>query len=303
MNALWLTDLHLDCYNEKQLEDYFSELKTKVKKNGVDFLLITGDISTGKPDKVTYRKYHFYTMLQQLQIAVDIPIYYVLGNHDFWYADGKISRVQANVNAIKGNWIFNPAGMCLHYVTRGKPHVLKKPDGSKIFITGGDGWADCRFKPSEDEKPLRLSNSHWNQVRMRDWFLIDDFDKCGPENPVYKMMEKIADKEARMVAKKLQSIKPSADDQVIILTHVPPFKENSLYQGKPSDLLPLYSSKVMGDTILEHCSYWGQVKNVKTFVLSGHTHSDSEFSPGVNIRSLTLAADYHIPQMGRILSF
>src|SRR5271157_3154922 len=81
----WVTDLHLDFLEPRQVDAFLSSLA----RLEVDALLIGGDISEA-PD--------VHLMLNQLDNCFQRPIYFVLGNHDFYR--GSIVGVRAKVTAL-----------------------------------------------------------------------------------------------------------------------------------------------------------------------------------------------------------
>jgi Icc protein len=85
---------------------------------------------------------------------------------------------------------------------------------------------------------------------------------------------------------------------VYLATHVPPWREASVYNGAMSDKnwLPFFSSKVMGDTIeafMKNCSG-------KLTVLCGHSHGYAKNQIANNIVCLTGGARYGEPKISEI---
>ena len=83
------------------------------------------------------------------------------------------------------------------------------------------------------------------------------------------------------------------------MTHIPPFKEVCLYDGKISDdnWLPYFGSKVMGDVLMEIAN---QNSEVEFLVLCGHTHS----AANVCYNNLVIEvgkADYCCPEIQKII--
>ena len=78
---------------------------------------------------------------------------------------------------------------------------------------------------------------------------------------------------------------------IIVLTHVPPFKEACWHEGKISDKewLPHFTCKAMGD-VIQH-SLEAQ-PNRKIRVLCGHTHRSGKASIMDNLTVLTKGAEY-----------
>ena len=71
MNAAWLTDIHLNFLKHNQLEAFLLLLSEKL----VDCFLISGDI--GEADKII-------DCLKYAESVLKRPIYFVLGNHDYY---------------------------------------------------------------------------------------------------------------------------------------------------------------------------------------------------------------------------
>jgi predicted phosphodiesterase len=89
--------------------------------------------------------------------------------------------------------------------------------------------------------------------------------------------------------------------QIIVLTHIPPFAEACLYEGKISndDWLPYFSSKASGDVLVNICS---KHPNIDFLVLCGHTHCKAECAPLPNLIVEAGHAEYHRPAIQKIIS-
>ena len=65
-------------------------------------------------------------------------------------------------------------------------------------------------------------------------------------------MQKLADSDAAKLKKKLQlAIQKHSPKRIIVLAHLPPFRESCMHEGKISndDYLPFFASKTTGDTL------------------------------------------------------
>ena len=71
MRLVWTTDPHLNHVAAEQWQCWIDEIAS----HGADGVVITGDISEG--DDVVLQ-------LQAIAQAISAPIYFVLGNHDFY---------------------------------------------------------------------------------------------------------------------------------------------------------------------------------------------------------------------------
>src|SRR5579863_7779106 len=80
MKLCWSTDIHLDFLNAGGIEGF----TRKLEDSGADAFLIGGDIA-----KAGSIERH----LRSLEARLLRPVYFVLGNHDFYV--GSISKVRA----------------------------------------------------------------------------------------------------------------------------------------------------------------------------------------------------------------
>lgn len=80
-------------------------------------------------------------------------------------------------------------------------------------------------------------------------------------------------------------------------THVPPFRENSVYCGKISNdvWMPCFSSKILGDKLLDLSENY---KNINFKVYCGHSHGNAIHQPRLNLTSTTGYAKYEFPWLG-----
>ena len=78
MKACWLTDIHLNFLTPEEIYSFFK----KIDESHPDIILIGGD---------TGEAYSIIRYLQMFEEHFDIPIYFVLGNHDYY--QGSISKV------------------------------------------------------------------------------------------------------------------------------------------------------------------------------------------------------------------
>ncbi len=83
MRILWLTDIHLNFVEWPRQREFLE----RVRLAAADAILLSGDIA--EADDVT-------EYLAQLATAWTAPLYFVLGNHDYYF--GSIADVRARVN-------------------------------------------------------------------------------------------------------------------------------------------------------------------------------------------------------------
>lgn len=95
-----------------------------------------------------------------------------------------------------------------------------------------------------------------------------------------------------------------ADDKepkkIIVLTHVPSFKEACMHMGQMSDddWLPYFSSKIIGDVLLEVANKYSLTDFL---VLCGHTHSEANYQALPNLMVRAGKAEYRYPEVQEII--
>ena len=117
MRLVWTTDLHLNSVPTHAWEQWVR----RINALETDGLVITGDISEG--DNVV-------PQLQRIASEINLPVYFVLGNHDFYGSTFQATR-QNVIHACR-------ASNQLHYLT--DLSALAVSEGT--YLLGEDGWAD-----------------------------------------------------------------------------------------------------------------------------------------------------------------
>lgn len=254
----WLTDVHLNFVPPWEV----ARLVAEINHGDPCAVLISGDI--GEAPSVT-------DYLEQLQAGLEVPIYFVLGNHDFYHGD--IASVRRDVRTCC------KAHERLTYLTSASPQSLT----SEISLVGHDGWADGRL--GDYERSL---------VSMTDNRLIVDFQPLNKEQR-WELMQALADEAAASIHDSLDLAFRHAD-VVWVVTHVPPLREACVYDGQISDeqWAPFFSSKAMGDVLL---SAMHDRPEQRMLVLCGHTHGGGDIRPLPNLHVLTGAAEYGEPKV------
>lgn len=233
-NYAWLTDLHLDCVSDEEVVQ-FVEKQRSLSLQGV---FITGDISVGN---------QLIKHLALLERGFGCPIYFVLGNHDFYGV-----AIEDQRKAMKE--LCNMSSY-LKYMND-TPYVSLTPTTA---LVGHDGWYDAR-----NGTPLT------GKVILNDWYKIREFwPHTGMPN-VISRSQQLAHEATTSVMNSIKAAVRYATN-IIILTHVPPFTDVAVYRGKPTepDFLPWYTSKFMGDMLLDAAKAF---PDKRFTVLCGHTH-------------------------------
>ncbi len=157
--VVWLSDIHLD-FVEPGSADLFIE---SVVAQEPDIVLITGDIAIATTVKPS---------LEAFARRVRRPVYFVLGNHDFY---------QSTVQAVRREIAEGFRSENLLYLS--SPGIVQLDQ--EIALVGHDGWADGR---SGDYANSRLE--------LTDFRLIGDYvglDRWGR----YRVMERLAGETAK----------------------------------------------------------------------------------------------------------
>ena len=258
----WVTDIHLDFMEPEQIRTFCR----KITEHCPDALLIGGDIGTATS---------ISSYLMMLENELSCPIYFVLGNHDYYHGSIKGVRDEMETNYQQSdqlNWL---------------PLTGVVGLTEQTCLIGHDGWGDGR-----------LGDYRNSTVMLNDYLLIQELAGLAA-NKRLTVLKKLGDEAAAYIRIQLQSALKHYQ-KVIVLTHVPPFKEACWYQGEVADdnWLPHFSCKAVGEVLeevmLQH------MDRVMT-VLCGHTHNSgvAEILPNLVVK--TGAAAYGKPQLQELL--
>ena len=262
MRAVWVTDIHLDFLPEVEVVGFLQTIAAE----DPDVVLLGGDISTA-----TSIERH----LSQMEGLIDTPICFVLGNHDFYH--GSIAAVRGAVGRLTEN------SSRLHWLNTTGVYPLT----DTTAVVGHDGWGDAR-----------LGDPDGSLVELSDFFLIDELRGIDREELI-RVLRRLGDE----AAEHLKTVLPDAlasYDRIIVLTHVPPFRVATWYDGEISsdDWLPFFCCKAVGDVLTENMSHR---PDRELIVLCGHTHGGGEAQILPNLRVVTGGAQYGHPQIQVVL--
>ena len=259
----WLTDIHLEFLGNEETAAFMKDLAAQE----LDGLFITGDISTATQIGVN---------LQLFEDLYQAPVYFVLGNHDYY--GGSIEAVRKMVETIcyKSKW--------LHWLSMSGVVAL----GKDTCLIGHDGWADGRYGDYASSKVL-----------LNDYLKIQNFVQAG-EIGRLAVLNSLGDQ----AATHFQNILLGALEHfnhVIVLTHVPPFKESCWHEGEMSadDWLPHFSCKAVGDVLVKSMV---ACPDKQMTVLCGHTHSSGMCQILPNLEVKTGGAKYGSPMIQEIVA-
>ena len=258
----WATDVHLNFLSADGLDAFCDA----VAHQEADALLITGDIAEAKSVEL---------LLSVLAAELKLPLYFVLGNHDYYH--GNIAEVRERMEALsrRSRWLrWLPAAGVVELT-------------ADAALIGVDGWADGR-----------LGDYERSDVMLNDYLLIEDLaglDKAGR----LEKMNRLGDVEAAQ----LEAVLAEALGryrQVIVATHVPPFVEASWNDGRISgdDWLPHFTCRAVGDVLVR-----GAVARPRRVmsVLCGHTHGEGRAQLLPNLEVRTGGAEYGEPRVQAVI--
>ena len=267
MRLAWATDIHLNFAKPAVRRRFLESLS-----EAADAVAISGDIAASL-DVQAY--------LDEMQDYLQRPIFFVLGNHDFY--GGSIAKTRSAVTRLAAR------GSHLVYLTATTAVELSP----QTCILGHDGWADAR-----------LGDFERSNVMLNDYRLIEELtrwrrDVIRPRESLRRVLHELGDEAAKHVEQALAEIS-GRYKHVIVVTHVPPFHEATWHQQQISDdnWLPHFSCKAVGDMLLR-----AAVSNpgCQFLVLCGHTHGGGEAQLLDNLRVFTGEAEYGHPEIRRII--
>jgi 3',5'-cyclic-AMP phosphodiesterase len=267
MRLAWLTDIHLNFLPEDERREFLETITEQA-----DAVAVSGDIAESTS---------IIDILKEMESVLRMPIYFVLGNHDFYRGSIAQTRNEVASLAEQSEW--------LTYLTTTSAVELTP----NTVLIGHDGWADARL--GDFEESTVFLNDYKAIRELRKW--KGDF---GIDKPA---LEEVLNELGDEAAHHLETVLHEAmleHPSVIALTHVPPFKEAAWHEGKHSDdnFLPHFACKATGDAFRH---VMDKQPESQLLVLCGHTHGQGEVWITENIHILTGEAEYREPVIQRIL--
>ncbi len=261
MRIGWLSDIHLDFLDPAAVLAFARELAVRQ----VDVWLLSGDIGTART---------LAGHLRVLDAELAASICFVLGNHDYY------GNSLAATTAVARGVVAGSKRLC--WLTESGPCLL----ADSTAVVGDDGWGDARF-----------GNALTTPVRLNDFVLIEDLASL-PRADLVRALQRLGDTAANRLAPKLAQA-AAACRRVIVVTHVPPFREAAWHEGRPSDpdWVPWFACRAVGEAILDCARHHPEVQFL---VLCGHTHGEGVHAAAGNVVVHTAGAEYGSPTVQRI---
>ena len=254
----WLTDIHLEVLSDSDFDTFMGTIRAENPTG----LFISGDIATAP----TISNY-----LKRMLTALDMPIYFVLGNHDFYGSD--FDAVHAEIRTLHNT----------HDKLIWMPEAGIVELNANTALVGHGGWSDGEY-----------GDFMASSIMLNDHIQITSLittDKAERFRKVQALGRKFAESLKPHLVETVQNF-----EQVYVLTHSPPFIESCWYGGETPDTdneyLPHFTCKAIGDLLLTVAD---ANPNHKITVLCGHTHGGGEAHIRPNLHVITGPAEYNQP--------
>jgi len=198
MKIAWMTDIHLNFIDLTTRQKFYQ----KIIDSECNSVLLSGDIAEAPSIK---------NILQELAIFIKKPIYFVLGNHDYYRSQVDEVRIEMTALTASNEYLF--------WLPASPPLQLD----NNTLLVGQDGWADGR-----------LGDYHNSRVVLNDSRMISDLfqEKLVGRSQLLAKMQQLADYDASQLQEQLIQAAIQRPQRIIVLTHIPPFKKRACMKGK-----------------------------------------------------------------------
>jgi predicted phosphohydrolase len=247
---LWGTDLHYNFLKHGKIRDFHGLVNEQIKESHANALLNGEDLTTlavvisGDISEAPALKGH----LEMIRGGLGLPVYFVCGNHDYWHKSFAETRAMLTemTNETATKWL-------------GAVSFIPLTDTTAIV--GHDGWYDAVHGDWENSRFM-----------MNDWFYTEEFKGKTVKQVVDYCRSDLATPGADHVKKGMRDAIEKGFKNLLVVTHVPPFKDCSMYNGRPGEETSVcwYTSAIMGDALYEVAS---ENPDIEITVLCGHTHN------------------------------
>ena len=267
MKLAWLTDIHLNFLDADQRARFLGTVRGQC-----DAVVVSGDIGEARS---------VLGLLEEMERVLQRPVYFVLGNHDFYR--GSIAETRQRITAASRQSPY------LRYLTALEVVELSPTTA----LIGHDGWADAR-----------CGNFAETEVILNDFALIREIDTLQEDFTLDKrrlgpLLHALGDEAAAHFRATLRQA-AARYPRVIAVTHIPPFAEAAWHEGRTCDeyWLPFMASRAAGEALR---AVMDEHPQSQLTVLCGHTHGAGETVIAPNLRVWTGAATYGEPEVQRIV--
>src|SRR5258708_1792452 len=249
---LWISDTHLLPWQRYK----FLSCILDIRPQGV---FLTGDIS-----------HSGFTLIDDLEFIakrIGRPLYFTMGNHDFWFSSfEKVSNQLTSICKKYPNlvWI-DRAGVV--------------PLNDEAALIGQMGWY------SADQ-----GNPEYIKYTF-DWFMIEDFRKLKTWNQRFELFRELAKKDAEKLANKLEEAIETYKT-VYALTHFGGWPEGSRHNSIISEEFwkPYNTNSYLGPALEKVME---KHKKRRLYLFSGHVHSAATLHINRCIEARVGRGSYH----------
>lgn len=257
-NCLWLTDLHVDRLSTVQ----YQALLDKIYTAGAEQIWLTGDI--GDPP-------FNWQFLDILLKRLKVPIYFVLGNHDYYRRSIDDIRTQA--------WQLTRKFANAYYLTMTNPIVWEDK-----MLTGVDAWANTNN--------IELNARTWDAEAIENWMALSLTE-------LQQAMNAQAQADAKHLRLQCERGITKRTRNVYLLTHVPPLHAAQSKEAKPLQ----YENSVFYSNALTDVLMDLQKDYPKTtfYIYSGHVHKTFQYQISENMYGYVM--DAYRPEQNQTLSW
>ena len=258
---LWASDLHLNLAKDNKIDDFIID----VNQRRADLLLLTGDLTEAPL---------LHEHLKMLSEKIKIPIYFILGNHDYYK-----SSVETVTSKLK-KFIKNQKN--IFWLT--ESDLL--PLGESSCLIGCENWWDGYFGSNK-------------QTFLQEFIMRQDYKEIKELSvPKKNRIEVLRELNSSCMKKIITSLNEALlkFDNVYLAVHVPPFQEACSFAdySLSEEWLFHFCCYSLGQHLI---NVMNNHHNKQLTVLCGHTHSSAYFKPASNITVLTAKASYRKPKI------
>lgn len=270
MRVAWITDPHLNFL------PYVTPFGEYVMGCNPDAVLLTGDISES------------HTLVRDLLLfkaglRADVPVWFVLGNHDSYRSSVASTKEEAQEFAAK-----TPG---FTYLSTAQQEAILLTEGT--YLVGTDGWYSAQTRNAIDSLVEMSDFEFVEEMRVRRGSALER--RVGRVSAAGLL----AYEDARLAEKQLHKVLLKTPAHVVIATHVPPYAEASFHEGGTSDeaWAPWFSNLHLG-AVLD--TFAKNNPAVKFSVYCGHTHTAGTYKRRPNLTVFVGAAAYGNPHIAEL---
>ncbi len=261
----WISDPHFDHLEIKD-PGALERMGAALESEGVTHIILGGDIADSRTFEVS---------LKRILDATRRPIFYVLGNHDYYFGSvADVRRRAAAINIPGLKWL---------------PETGIVELDSDTALIGHGGWGDAHRGDMENFIILTdyAAISDLAATIDREDFWVNGFKK---RQALVQKLQELGEDAAENL--KLQLDRAMGNyKSILILTHVTPLVETCTYKDRPGTAqgFPGFLWDSMGGIIKTAAA---SNPEIEFLVLSGHTHQESQAQTAENLRAWSSYAEY-----------